>query len=150
MEKRSIALIVSLLVIGVIFTSGCTSAKTNTCDDLAKNFDAKINSIGVAVCDVYNKLPAEGGQKPIWVGGTLIDISKTYNSAADRNEFHLTFQGATKQGTISIGTKSDSIPYSINQFYKFDLGHICELIYSMQSSGMFSDPDLNALEPLTC
>lgn len=113
----------------------------NTCEVLSQNFDAKINSIVAAECD---KWLSEENPPPIWVGGTLINITK--NAWEDGNDFTLTFQGATKQGTITIGTRNESVPYQTGQFYKFNLERKCDLIYSMHSSGMFPDPDLNALE----
>ena len=122
----------------------CPAVRADTCEGLAKDFDAKIDSIDAAECDRW----AEEGNPPIWVGGTLLDISKT--STPDRNEFTLTFQGLARQDTIIIGTAEEDMPYQIGTFYKFDLGRECMLLYSMASSGMFSDPSLDALQPVDC
>ncbi len=113
----------------------------NDCDELSKNFDDKIENI-MTEC-------LEWDEKHIWVGGTLTDISKNYNSAYKRYEYTLTFKGYEKKGKIIIGT-SKAIPYKINQFYKFDLGNVCKLIYSSASSGMFYDPNLDALQFIDC
>jgi len=60
----------------------------------------------------------------------------------------LTFYGSEKQGMMYIGTEKEIIPYETGRFYKFDLGNKCKLMTSMASSGMFSDPHLDALEHL--
>jgi len=116
----------------------------NICEDLTLNFDAKIDSLDYDGCNRWSR----EGKKPIWVGARLINITRIYNEAYERYEFKLTFKGYKKQGDIYIGTKNESIPYEVGKFYKFDLSRECWLIYSMASSGMFSDPELNALEHL--
>ena len=156
MEQKYYLIIGIIAIFGILVISGCVQqtktsdttvipdTQVDTCEELTNNFGVKIDSIGAAECDKW----ATEGNKPIWVGGKLIDISKTDSAAYERNEFTLTFQSSQKQGKIYIGTKSESIPYEIGKFYKFDLGNKCKLIYSMASSGMFSDPNLDALEHL--
>ena len=126
-------------------TTSITDNQINTCEGLVNNFDVQIDSNRHTECD---KWVMEKKPKPILVGGKLIEISKTDGEAYERNEFMLTFKGFQKQGKIYIGTKNESVPYEIGKFYKFDLGNECKLIYSMASSGMFSDPNLDALEHL--
>ena len=134
---------VIVVILATVLISGCTQQTQPTCESLAKNFDAKIDSISITTCDKW-----ADGSKPIWMGGTLISISKIYNSAYERNEFTLTFQGFENQGKIYISAKNNELPYEIGKFYKFDLGNKCKLFQSMASSGMFSDPNLNVLEHL--
>ena len=147
-----------IFALGLAFIAGCTQVQTppstnnisgqtklSECDELAQNFDAKIE------LDMFQTYCKEGDIKPVQVGGTLISIQNgSYSASYDRYEYTLTFQGATKQGSIIIGSKNSSLPYQINQFYKFDLTRKCELMYSAASSGMFADPDLNALDPMNC
>ncbi|MFH1404429.1 MAG: hypothetical protein ABIH11_09195 [Candidatus Altiarchaeota archaeon] len=128
----------------VIQDSTSTTLKSDLCLELSKSFDANIDSVGAAECDEW----ASNGSKPIWVGGRLTSITKTYSEAYDRNEYSLTFKGLDKEGRIHIGSRQASIPYKTGVFYRFDLGNKCRLIYSMASSGMFSDPELNALKKI--
>ena len=139
--KHKYDLIVAAVLIAVIVTSGCL--QQNPCEELAKNFDAKKDSIGPEACNAWSE-----SREPIWVGGKLINVSKMYQPGYERNEFTLTFQGFETQGNIYIGTTNEGIPYEIGKFYKFDLGNKCKLLYSAASSGAFSDPDLDALEHL--
>lgn len=130
----------------IILINGCTQKQTKvlSCDELVKNFDAKIDSISPTLCNELKE------NQEIWVGGKLIDISKIYNSAYERNEFTLIFQGFEKQGKIIISSKEENIPYKIGQFYKFDLVRKCTLMYSASSSGIFSDQNLDALQSINC
>ncbi len=156
MEQKYYWIIGIIAVLGLFFISGCVqqtktsnvtlthNTQIDNCRELSKNFDARIDTISVAECDKW----VTEGNKPIWVGGKLINVSKTYITSYKRNEFTLIFQGSQKQGKIYIGTKNESIPYEISKFYKFDLGNKCKLIYSMTSSGMFLDPNLDTLEYL--
>ncbi len=144
MEQKYYWIISITVILGIVFIIGYIQQIPTSCEKLAKNFDDKIDSINASECDEW----ITEGKKPIWVGGKLIEVSKRYNAAYDRNEFILTFQGLQNQGKIHIGTKNESIPYETGKFYKFDLGNKCKLIYSMASSGMFSDPKLDALEHL--
>lgn len=143
-----------LLIIGILLITGCVveqtkqekNAKILTCEDLAKNLDNFPKESNFCVKRLEANI-----HSPIWVGGTLKQVSEgTYNRAYERYEFELIFQGFEKQRTIHISTKQNFIPYKAGQFYKFDLENECRLMLSMASSGMFADPELNELEPLSC
>jgi hypothetical protein len=146
------------VLIGILFMMGCSKQMlettttttlapvTNTCEQLAINFDKNIAVADVGAC---NQWQAEGS-KPIMVGGTLINISKIYSESYQRNEFTLTFKGSEKTGNIYIGTKLDTVPYHVGNFYEFDIMQKCRLIMSAASSGMYYDPNLSSLQELDC
>lgn len=127
-----------ILILALILLNGCV--QENISQKLATNFDENINKLD---CDKWNN-----GENPLYMGGRLISIEKVRNTGYERNEFILTFQGKEKQESIVIGTKEENIPYTTGKFYKFDLGRKCRLMLSMASSGLFYDPELNALEEI--
>ncbi|MFC2162045.1 hypothetical protein ACFLRF_00055 [Candidatus Altiarchaeota archaeon] len=115
-------------------TTQAPIAEQDVCEELKLSFDEKIDSMSGTECNEW----MENGKKPVWVGGRLIG----------RNGNRLTFQGTAKQGTINLYSQGGPIPYETGRFYRFDLGRYCTLFYSMQLSGRYSDPDLNALTHL--
>ncbi len=158
-KKTKYILYPILAIIGLLLLNSCKTATERipvptmpeekiliTCEELSKNFDEKIDSITKPLCD---KWVVE--KNPIWVGGTLVDVSKIYDRSFDRYVHRLTFQGLKTKEDIIINTyQTDTIPYKVGKFYKFDLANNCPLISSAASSGNFFDPDLNALEPVEC
>jgi hypothetical protein len=143
MYKSNVFFIMSFLFL-IVFVCGCVSQKMG-CKELSSNFDAKINSINPEECDKW-----DFGKNPIWVGGTLKNMSTTYDSWHNHGVHSLTFVGIKKEGIMRINTNISEIPYQIGKYYKFDLGKECVLFYSMASSGSFYDPNLTALEHMEC
>lgn len=142
MKKRYFII---LVIIAIVLIFVVLSTKVNTCEELSMALDSE-KQIDPARCDQYF---AEN-QKPILVGGKLIDTSKLSTPwyGENRSEFTLTFKGFKKERRLRIATGEEAVPYEIGKFYRFDLGRECPLIHSMASSGNFLDSDLNALEHL--
>jgi len=137
-----------LMLVGILVISGCSTQEIknydqpmniNNCEDISKNFDEKINNIFIG-CEQW-----DSDREPLWVGGTLIEINSNYD------EVRLNFEGFEKQGEIYIKNYGNkTIPYEINQFYRFDLNNVCGGRFSAASSGAFYDPDFTALEIISC
>ena len=89
----------------------------------------------------------EDNRKSLWIGGILTDIS--HKEIHDYRDYTLKFSGAEKNLSINIRSKED-IPYETGKFYVFDLNRECRVSYSSTFSGMFYDPNLDQLIPLTC
>lgn len=140
-----IAVLIAGILIGSSFQKRIQSFDLNTCEGLAKNLDREIDTIKDK-CIVANKKPV------ILVGGELINVSTSYHEyeAVEKYTHKLFIRGATGYYDLYINSESETVPYKVGYFYKFDLGRICTLIFSAHSSGMFYDPDLNALQPMTC
>lgn len=134
----------------LVFSIGCTqNIKLNVsgsdCAQLKENLDITAYfGLGDFNC-------AEKDAFPIWVGGILRNITKSSATGYNRDEYRMTFEGVKKSRTIAVSifySNSKELPYEIGKFYSFDLRKHCTLMTSSASSGMFYDPDLNALEHL--
>ena len=155
--KRKIIFGIIITILG-IFLSGCVQqtktldttpipdTKTDTCEELAKKLDEKIidtnNPPGRFIIKDFEGI----------VGGKLIKISEPWYfvpSDEEQNKvtYTMTFKGINKMGDLSLRTSSDlELPYKTGEFYKFDLKNKNQ--FSMQLSGAFMDPNLNALDHL--
>jgi hypothetical protein len=136
-------LAIAILVVAAAAVIMTQQPNVSECDTLAKNFDSNnVNQFSVPECQRSNA--------SVWVGGTLVNIARVQSDFPKRYEYRLLFKGDRKYGTITIGNANDTIPYQAGKFYKFDLRNKCVLILSAESSGMFYDPNLNALTPMDC
>jgi len=140
-------MLIGIIIIGLIISVICfydpilnidrPTSNINDCNKLKSNFDNQVFT-DIISCD---------NTSPIWVGGTLTNITTINDTWYYRNTFTLTFSGQMTQKSIQTNdsiNKQGSVPYKIGQFYKFDLKGFCPLRYSAASSGMFHDPDMNA------
>ena len=153
MKKMPILLVVIVFIatIIIILSSGLFPSQAE-CQKLGRNLDNYItysqnldeNRINVDAAECQNWL---GTRQSIMVGGTLIDKEDCqYVDTYKHYECDLTFEGYDKQGKLLLTSSTDSLPYQIGQFYRFDLGGYCERIFSMAFSGSFGGD----LEPLNC
>jgi hypothetical protein len=112
------------------------------CNALAAAFDNTLQTNWASVCPVN-----------AWVGARLLAKSVSYDSWYHRYVTSLTMAGLEKQTELQItsgATTVSQVPYEVGRFYKYDVGGMCRLIFSSASSGMFYDPGLQALKPVTC
>ena len=87
------------------------------------------------------------------IGGTLINISEyppDYNLDGMRT-YELKFIGMNKEGSLYLKTSAGNVvSYQVGNFYKFNVRKYCGSIYSMESSGSYSDPNLVELQSVSC
>lgn len=150
--------ILGLVILSMFFIVGCTqstdlpSAKkttttqTDICEELAQKLDEKIidtnNPPGRFIINGFDGV----------VGGKLVKISEPFYYVPSDEEnkkvtYNMTLKGINKEGDLFLRTSSGStLPYEVGKFYKFDLKNRNQ--YSSQLSGVFMDPNLDALEHL--
>ena len=116
---------------------------TNNCTQLKDNFDlaAGLSLDDTGFCEYENNTEILG---PLWVGGTLKNIESVYSSVYNRYENKLEFQGNNKKRTIWINLQTNTFPYQIGKFYKFNLRGECFYRDSNTSRGSFAS-DLGLL-----
>ena len=147
MEKRYSLIIV--LVVTALFITGCTPREIGSiCEGLSKEMNDKIED-----SNDPSIISPIGGFEGV-IGGTLLSISETWFYVPSDEEqemvtYTLTFKGMSETGTLSLRTSSEPpLPYKTGEFYKLDLKNKNQ--YSMQLSGVFMDPDQNALQKVDC
>lgn len=144
--KQKYYLIIGIITLALIITLILTKQQTPkeyTCEELQINFDNS-NVPSPDGCDEWEKK----GRKSIWVGGVLTNIST--HISFDYYSHALTFKGKEEQREVYIATGNETIPYKINQFYKFDIAESCYTLRSAVYSGAILDRNLTALKPVDC
>jgi hypothetical protein len=118
--------------------------ESSECNDLAKNLD-RSQPANLQACDDWGKK-----SERVIVGGTLLNITTTYNEASGDYWSVLAFKGKNRERSVSLISHDNNSPYVIGTFYKFDLSKECDLLMSMENSGGIADSDYKYLEPVQC
>ena len=126
-----------MVALFLLVLTGCQEYESD-CANLGKNLD-ELDTFGTGRI---------GGPKNIVVGGVLINVSKSINYYIGFQRT-LTFKGNERETIMYLFYRNDSesFPYELNKFYKFDLN---EVRLSGAHSGQFMDPELNKLQEINC
>mgnify|MGYP001576587063 CR=1 FL=1 len=123
----------------------------SACAQRVAAFDAVLSDTCGTAPDTYACFPLDQCGKPAeLVSGTLTKVTRTYEEVHQRYSYRLDFKGTAKTGSIFITTAQDAIPYKIGTLYTYDPSNVCALQFSAASSGNFFDPELNALQEISC
>lgn len=136
-KNLTVRIVIGLIVL-IILISGCTLKQTSQkidCTAFKQSFDdyteksfLPIIENKESLCYGLNTESDFSKLSPKWAVGKLLNIKK-------ESDYWLTFEGATKEGTIQIPlTEEEASKYKVGKYYKIDMNNMCRYFFMMADS----------------